>query len=124
MSKQIVTILAAAFAAAAHVLTNAVLEGEDSTATPETSTGGDDKPRRGRPPGSTNKPAATEPEKPSSTGGKTYEELQKIIEPMVKDGRAAEVKAVIQKYGADLKTLATLPQHHKAFEADIDGLSL
>lgn len=122
------TILAALLNAAATAITDAV-EGQPAGDTPESAAtpAGEDKPRRGRPPGSTNKPAASEPEKPKEeapTGGKTYEQLRSIIEPLVKDGRQPEVKAIITKYAPDLKTLATLPAKHAEFEKDIDGLSL
>jgi hypothetical protein len=89
--------------------------------------------RRGRPP-TTDKPesekAADKPveqEKGSgelpATNAKTYEELRAIIEGPVKDGKGPDVKAIIAKYATDLKTLATLPQHHAAFEKDMEALS-
>lgn len=89
--------------------------------------------RRGRPPTTATPPAETPPpadtEKPTETPtltGKTYEELQQIIKPLVVAGQGEDVKAVIRKYvGGDggLKVLATLPQHHAAFEKDIAALS-
>lgn len=65
-------------------------------------------------------------------GAMTYEELQALIQPFIKvpvghQPRGLEVKAIIRKYTPDhdggLKQLSTLPQHHKAFAADIEGLS-
>lgn len=131
------TILAALLAASAQAITDTILELEAYPADlkqpkqtpqePEKPAG--DAPRRGRPPGSTNAPktpSAGNTEGVSSPQiGKTYPELQALIEPLVKEGRVAEVKAVIAKYAPEgLKTLATKPEHHKAFEADIEGLSL
>jgi hypothetical protein len=85
--------------------------------------------RRGRPP-TTATPSATETAPPEQTQtaeptvtGKTYEELRAIIEGPVKDGKGPDVKAIIAKYATDLKTLATLPQHHAAFEKDMEALS-
>lgn len=119
-------ILAALLHTAADTITEHVESQPTGTDPAEKPTGdAPAAPRRGRPPGSTNAPkAAIEPEKPAPTGGKTYEELRALIEPLVKEGRNSEVKAILVKYAPDLKTLATLPNHHKAFEADIDGLSL
>lgn len=60
-------------------------------------------------------PAATE-------GGKTYEELRAIIEPLVKGGQGEEVKKVIAKYSqAGLKGMEA--KHHAAFEKDIAALA-
>lgn len=73
------------------------------------------------------KPAET-PAEPAEepTGGKTYDELRAIIEPIVKDGKGPEVKKVIGKYapgGGGLKELEKTPQHHAAFEKDIAALA-
>lgn len=53
--------------------------------------------------------------------GKTYEELRALIEPLVKDGKGAEVKKIIAKYGASLREIQ--PKDHAAFEKDIATLS-
>lgn len=121
------TILSALLHGAANSITN-MLESLGDTA-PETDKQpekpADGAPRRGRPPGSTNTPKlASEPKEEAPAGGKTYEQLRSIIEPLVKDGRQPEVKVIISKYAPDLKTLATLPAKHAEFEKDIDGLSL
>lgn len=63
-------------------------------------------------------------EEPVATegGGKTYEELRAIIEPLVKGGQGEEVKKVIAKYSqAGLKGIEA--KHHAAFEKDIQGLA-
>lgn len=71
-----------------------------------------------------------EPETPAPTeakeeGGKTYDELRELIQPLVKGGQGEDVKKVIAKYAPEggLKVLATLPQHHAAFEKDLAALS-
>lgn len=120
-----------------------LVNGEKSPFLPETPTPAPTDPpqptttkRRGRPPGSTAAPAVEaptetptpEPEKPveeSATTGKTYEELQAIIKPLVQAGRGTEVKKEIQKYGvAGLQQLAELPMHHDEFVKNIEALSL
>lgn len=83
--------------------------------------------KRGRPPASATPPAEQTPpaEEPAVTG-KTYEELQAIIRPVVEAGQGVDVKKVIKKYAPEtgaLKELATLPQHHATFEKDIAALS-
>lgn len=87
--------------------------------------------RRGRPPTTPEPPAvsespeppAPEPEAPAPTGGKTYEGLRELIRPLVEGGKGAEVKAEIAKFATDLKALAALPQHHAAFEKNLEALS-
>lgn len=87
--------------------------------------------RRGRPPTTPEPPAASEapeppapePEAPAPTGGKTYEGLRELIRPLVEGGKGAEVKAEIAKFATDLKALAALPQHHAAFEKNLEALS-
>ncbi len=101
----------------------------------------DTKPKRGKAPATPEpepEPTKKEEKAKASAGGKTYEELQKIIEPFVKGTwatppvpRGTEVKAIIQKFKpADhgdqpfgLKDLASLTQHHAAFEKEIAALS-
>lgn len=87
---------------------------------------------RGRPAGSTNKPKETttaEPEKEEKSEpeknkvGKTYEELQKIIEPAVKDGKSEEIRVLIKKHGGDKLSMIP-PGNHAAFEKDVDALTL
>jgi outer membrane biosynthesis protein TonB len=68
------------------------------------------------------KPA--EPEAPV-TGGKTYEELKALIEPLVKGGQGAEVKKLIAKYDPESSpsSIKTMPaKNHAAFEKDIEAL--
>jgi len=68
------------------------------------------------------KPA--EPETPV-TGGKTYEELKALIEPLVKGGQGAEVKKLIAKYDPESSpsSIKTMPaKNHAAFEKDIEAL--
>lgn len=88
-------------------------------------------PKRGKK--TTEKPAETAPvepaaeppaEEPATMGeGKTYEELRALIEPLVKAGQGEDVKKVIAKYAANLKELATKPEHHAAFEKDLAALA-
>lgn len=59
----------------------------------------------------------------SAEGGKSYEELRALIEPLVKGGQGEDVKKVIAKYGANLKEVSTKPQTHAAFEKDLAALS-
>lgn len=96
--------------------------GEEVTATTETAAAGEAPvKRRGRPP-ATEKPPETE--QPAETvTGKTYEELQALIRPLVEAGSGAEVKAVIAKYGENLKAVAGKPETHASFEKDITALS-
>jgi len=92
--------------------------------------------RRGRPPTTPEPPAAAatpepeqpaapaEPEAPAPTGGKTYEDLQALIRPYVVEHKKGEqVRAEIAKFAPDLKTLATMPQHHAAFEKNLQPLA-
>jgi len=68
------------------------------------------------------KPA--EPETPV-TGGKSYEELKALIEPLVKGGQGAEVKKLIAKYDPESSpsSIKTMPaKNHAAFEKDIEAL--
>ncbi len=53
--------------------------------------------------------------------GKTYDDMKAVIEPLVKEGRGAEVKATIAKYSPTLKEMD--PAHYAAFEKDIEALS-
>jgi len=117
--------------ALAAFITTLANEGEAaSTETPagEPST----KPKRGRPPTSATPPptetpaapaAPAKPEEPVTPAGKTYEELQAIIRPLVEAGQGADVKKVIAKYGENLKAVSEKPQHHAAFDKDIAALS-
>ena len=100
----------------------------DSGAEPETPAaaapeGGEAPPRRGRPPGKAASPtpaAEPEPEKPK---GKTVEELREAIQPLVTEGRGAEVKALIKKHGGE--NLSGIPAaNHAAFLKDVEGLAL
>lgn len=80
----------------------------------------------------TQPPAAPEPPKPEpvpAIKGKTIEELRKMFEPLVKANRGAEVQEVLNKYKpADwpgqytTSALADHPEHHAAFEKDIQTL--
>ncbi len=133
------TILALSAAAAALATAAAVLAEEygigpfpdkettDDTPAPTTK-------RRGRPakeePTDTGTHQEAEPAKSAnpaqSSGSKTYEDLRAVIKGPVEDGKSAEVTAVIKKYapgGGGLKELAGLPQHHAAFEKDIQALT-
>ena len=88
--------------------------------------------KQGRSPKATPAPAEPEPTgyapvaepptepAPSPAIGKTYEELREVIRPLVEQGKGAEVKAVIAKYGTSLKDLP--PATHAAFEKDIEAL--
>lgn len=72
------------------------------------------------------KPAEPEPGEISQeepAGGKSYEDLRAMIEPLVKGGQGEDVKKVIAKYGANLKDIATKPETHAAFEKDLAALS-
>ncbi len=53
--------------------------------------------------------------------GKTYDDMKAVIEPLVKEGRGAEVKATIAKYSPTLKEMD--PSNYAAFEKDIEALS-
>jgi hypothetical protein len=98
-----------------------------------TTSPGTPKKTRGRTPAETNTPPPVEPpaepaaetpaeESAATEGGKTYEELRAIIEPLVKGGQGEEVKKVIAKYSqAGLKGMEA--KHHAAFEKDIQGLA-
>jgi hypothetical protein len=117
MSKppEIIALATAALAAnvaLAQAILGAPVEAEEleNTEQPE-------KPKRGRPPAA----AKGEEEKPK---GKTYEELQALIKPLVEAGQQAEVKKEITKYAENLKDLATKPEKHAAFIRDIEALSL
>lgn len=99
--------------------------------------------RRGRPPGTATPPPEAEPPltpeptkepeaPPAAAEGKTYDDMQKVIEPLVKGywngekeqkdwaPRGPEVKAVILKYGPTLRQMD--PKHYPAFQADIEAL--
>jgi len=65
-------------------------------------------------------PAAEE--KPATTG-KTYEDMKAVIEPLVKAGQGAAVKAVIAKHSPTGKLVDMDPAKYADFEADIDALS-
>ena len=62
----------------------------------------------------------TEPVVPA-TNGKTYDDMKAVIDPLVKEGRGAEVKAAITKYSPTLKEMD--PSNYAAFEKDIEALS-
>jgi len=73
-------------------------------------------------------PKAEKPVEPEPTtteqpklNGKTYDDMKAVIEPLVKEGRGAEVKATIAKYSPTLKEMD--PAHYAAFEKDIEALS-
>jgi hypothetical protein len=124
MKKETLLAIAAAITAIANDL-------DAETAAPAETTGGGEAPaakRRGRPPTTpapVETPAAETKETPV-TNGKTYEDLKVLIDPLVKGGQGPDVKTIIAKYavgGGGLKELATLPQHHAAFEKEIEALS-
>lgn len=54
--------------------------------------------------------------------GISDDDLKSAVAPLVEDGRAAEVKTAILKYGASLTKIA--PDKRKAFLKDIEALSL
>ena len=66
----------------------------------------------------TEEPTAVEQPK---LNGKTYDDMKAVIEPLVKEGRGAEVKAVITKYAPTLKEMD--PSNYAAFEKEIEALS-
>jgi len=80
----------------------------------------------------TQPPAAPEPPKPEpvpAIKGKTIEELRKMFEPLIKANRNAKMQEVLNKYKpADwpgqytTSALADHPEHHAAFEKDIQTL--
>jgi len=127
--------------ALAAFITSLANEGDTATCsepnTPETPA-----PRkpRGRPPGTATPPATEtagtaepektqEPEKPATPERSAedieadYQKLRAIIKPHVEANRGAEVKKEIAKFAADLKTLATLPQHHAEFAKNVEALA-
>jgi hypothetical protein len=113
------TILALATAASA-LATAAAAVAEEFGGDAAPATGSDEATptptaRRGRGPAKDKEPPA----------GKTYEELQELIAPLVEDGKGDEVKKVIQKHtnGGNLKDLAALPQNQAAFEKDLKALA-
>ncbi len=112
--------------ALAAFITSLANEGEAQPETPASDAA--PKPKRGRPP-TAEKPSEAapekekEPEQPEAPAGKTYEELQAVIKPLVEAGQAADVKKVIQKYGENLKDVSTKPATHADFEKDIAALS-
>lgn len=114
MIKKLLLALGAALIAAAHDFDGAE---QTQAATPE----GEALPKtRGRPPGSKAAPPADEPEKPK---GKTADELRAECEPLIKEGRGAEVKVLIKKHGGE--NLSTIPvANQAAFLKDVEGLSL
>ncbi len=66
--------------------------------------------------------AEPEPEQEQpKLNGKTYDDMKAVIEPLVKEGRGAEVKATIAKYSPTLKEMD--PAHYAVFEKDIEALS-
>lgn len=67
------------------------------------------------------KPVEPEPEEQKAAVTKTYDDMKAVIEPLVKEGRGAEVKATIAKYSPTLKEMD--PAHYAAFEKDIEALS-
>jgi hypothetical protein len=71
----------------------------------------------------TGTPAAAAAEE--TTGGKTYEELKALIEPLVKDGQGPAVKKLIAKYdpSGNPPSIKTMPAaNHAAFEKDLAAL--
>lgn len=108
-----------------------------ATAEPQTDTppeGSDNqetqKPRRGRPPGSTasNKtesdksPENTPP--PEAANGKlTYDQLRDVVTPMIKAGRQPDVVKIIAKYAeGGLKAITSLPAEKiKEFVAEVEA---
>lgn len=123
--KALFTSLANAFAGLADLL-------DDVPTSPEQAAGAEAPPKRGRPAGSKNvaPAAAPEPEKPAAAPagptGKTYPELQALIKPLITANppRSTEVQAVIKKFAPNLTELANKPEHHAAFEQEIEMLSL
>lgn len=133
--KQTTRIALAGLLSAAGAALNAFAsELNGSEATPEPAAPAE-APKKGKakaaekPAPATEAPAqAEEPKKEESTvTGKTYEELQALIRPVVKNGLGQEVKDVIKKYtnvdAGGLKILEGMPEHHAAFEKDILALS-
>jgi hypothetical protein len=135
------------------------LSGEnENTVSTETATPSGDTPapkRRGRPaansapaPATTVAPetqqATAEPEKTPDPkpeekkkveGAMTYQDLQVLIQPLIKQVRGLEVKAVLNKYAPPdfkvdennwytLQALSEHPEHHAAFVADIEALKM
>lgn len=81
--------------------------------------------RRGRPAGSTNKPAEPEkqPETPADDPEKRLAHNREITGQLIKDGNGQLVKNVLKKYTDG--TLKDLPaEHQAAFEKDIEALSI
>lgn len=85
--------------------------------------------RRGRPPGSTNKPAETPAAGPCAPadapddGEARLNANKALIKPLLDDGKGAEVKAIVAKYSkTGLKDLPASSQ--AAFEKDIEGASI
>lgn len=117
MSK--IAILALASAASALATAAAAVAEEFGGDTSGSESTGAETPgkRRGRPPAD-----SKEKDEPK---GRSYEELQAIIKPLVEDSKGDEVKKVIAKHanGGNLKALVELPQNHAAFEKDIAALA-
>jgi len=74
-------------------------------------------------------------EKKKIEGAMTYQDLQAVIQPLIKQVRGLEVKAVLNKYAPPdfkvdennwytLQALSEHPEHHAAFVADIEALKM
>lgn len=121
--KLILAITALATALAEWFNKGTVKAATGETTTGETTTGdGEATPpaRRGRPPGATAKPRET-------AAGPTDEERlasnRALIQPLIKDKKGKEVKAIIIKHGGT--ELANLPaDKQEAFEQDIEALTM
>lgn len=91
---------------------------QETTATPE--------PKRGRgkaaaaaQPETPAEPAAPAQPEPTVTG-KTYEDMKRVIKPLVEAGRGAEVRAAIAGFAPTLREMD--PKHYEAFQAAIVNL--
>lgn len=82
---------------------------------------------------SVEKPATTAPEPVPAVTGLTYEQLQKLISPLIQASRGPEVKAVLDTFAPDdfevtesnhylLSLLAKRPQTHADFVKKIEAL--
>lgn len=143
---QLLNIAAEAFSKAACLITSEV-QGAPSTSdnlsgSTEAQVVAATKPRRGRPPGSTNaalpvtetpaepEPHPTKPEPPAKPeGSKTLDELRALIKPLILATRGEEVKAVLNKFAPKdhsgdytLSLLSERPETHAEFVKEIEAL--
>jgi hypothetical protein len=92
------------------------LAGEEPASTPAAGGGEPEASKRGR-----GRPAKTEGAETETSKGMTYEELQALFMPLVKEGRGEEVKKIIAKYSpTGAKDMPA--EHHAAFAKDIEAL--